>query len=174
MSMHAPLSCGFPASFCSLPQRCLKTVVAARSRCGQTALVLYPTSADGVGTTGVSPVPQPKHGQDARGIRQSRVGWAVPTKILRTNTAVGIVHPTTHRRRRALTLIEVLVVIVGVEIEGRGPGADNWGYEGCTFFLGDLEDRRQISPGDWLTKNERGVIYSLSPAELEAGYDPVS
>ena len=88
MSVHAPLSCGLPACVCSLPQGCPKTVVAAP---------VDPARFAGNLSTGSG----------------SRVGWAVPTKILRTTPAVGIAHPTTTtttQRRRAFTLVEVLVV----------------------------------------------------------------
>jgi len=47
------------------------------------------------------------------------------------------------------------------------PGADNWGYQGCTFYIGDLESHSRVNPGDWLIKSTHGRIYPCDPKNFE-------
>lgn len=59
-------------------------------------------------------------------------------------------------------------------VEGlNSPGADNWGYEGCEFWIETLEGRMKVSRGDWIIKGIKGEFYPCKPDIFEATYEPV-
>lgn len=59
-------------------------------------------------------------------------------------------------------------------VEGMpSPGADNWGYEGCRFFIDTLEGRMEAQPGDWIIKGIKGEFYPCKPDIFAASYEPV-
>ena len=39
------------------------------------------------------------------------------------------------------------------------PGADNWAYEGCRYYLPVVDGRMEVKPGDWIIKGVNGERY---------------
>lgn len=53
------------------------------------------------------------------------------------------------------------------------PGADNWAYEGCLFWIETLEGRMTVQRGDWVITGIKGERYPCKPDIFEATYEPV-
>ena len=53
------------------------------------------------------------------------------------------------------------------------PGADNYAYEGCRFFVDTLEGRMEALPGDWIITGVKGERYPCKPDIFDATYDYV-
>lgn len=58
------------------------------------------------------------------------------------------------------------------------PGADNWAYDGCEFFIRTLEDishqvPHRVMPGDWIITGVKGERYPCKPDIFEATYEKV-
>lgn len=57
------------------------------------------------------------------------------------------------------------------------PGADNWGYEGCQFWVnvrvGDYEFQQQVAPGDWIVETPDGNWRACDRAVLVTGFNPL-
>lgn len=61
-------------------------------------------------------------------------------------------------------------------VRGRpSPGADNWNYEGCEFFVVTIHGQEaRVVPGDWIATEPDGVHhYPIKPAIFAATYEPV-
>lgn len=52
------------------------------------------------------------------------------------------------------------------------PGADNWGYKGCRFYIETLEGRMEAKPGDWIITGIKGERYPCKPDVFAASYEP--
>lgn len=52
------------------------------------------------------------------------------------------------------------------------PGADNWAYLGCRFFVETLEGRMEAQPGDWIITGVKGERYPCKPDIFAATYEP--
>lgn len=52
------------------------------------------------------------------------------------------------------------------------PGADNWAYEGCEFYVETLEGRMRVCPGDWIIKGVKGEYYPCQPDIFAMTYEP--
>ena len=57
----------------------------------------------------------------------------------------------------------------------RSPGADNWNYEGCVFWVGDARNNSgSVVAGDWLIYRHDGwVRHVMKPDIFAATYEPV-
>ena len=54
------------------------------------------------------------------------------------------------------------------------PCADNWAYEGCTFWIETLEGRMTVLPGDWIITGVKGERYPCKPDIFGATYEPAA
>ena len=56
------------------------------------------------------------------------------------------------------------------------PGADNWAYEGCRFFVTTMHGHlTPIEPGDWIVTERDGEHhYPVKPDVFESTYEAVS
>lgn len=64
-----------------------------------------------------------------------------------------------------------------VGVEGcHGPGADNWNYAGCTFWVVTVHGQRtRVAPLDWIITEPDGVHhYPCKPDIFDATYEAVS
>lgn len=53
------------------------------------------------------------------------------------------------------------------------PGADNWGYMGCTFFVRTAGGYAEVFAGDWIIAEQDGRgHYPCRPDIFAATYDP--
>ena len=58
-------------------------------------------------------------------------------------------------------------------VEGMpSPGADNWAYEGCQFWVRTLEGDMFVSPGDWIITGVKGEVYPCKSDIFEMTYEP--
>jgi hypothetical protein len=53
------------------------------------------------------------------------------------------------------------------------PGADNWAYEGCRFFIATLEGRMEAMPGDYIVTGVKGERYPCKPEIFGLTYERV-
>jgi len=53
------------------------------------------------------------------------------------------------------------------------PGADNWAYEGCKFYIETLEGRMEAKPGDWIITGVNGEKYPCKPDIFLKTYERV-
>jgi hypothetical protein len=51
------------------------------------------------------------------------------------------------------------------------PGADNWAYEGCRFFIDTLEGKMEALPGDFIITGVQGEKYPCKPSIFWATYE---
>jgi hypothetical protein len=59
-------------------------------------------------------------------------------------------------------------------VTGRqGAGADNWGYDGCTFWVDTLAGRMEAKPFDWIITGVKGERYPCKPDIFETIYEAV-
>jgi hypothetical protein len=54
------------------------------------------------------------------------------------------------------------------------PGADNYAYMGCRFFIDTLEGRMEAKPGDYIVTGTKGEKYPVKPDIFEFKYSKVS
>lgn len=52
------------------------------------------------------------------------------------------------------------------------PGADNWAYHGCKFYIETLEGRMEVTPSDWIITGVKGEKYPCKPDIFEQTYEP--
>ena len=53
------------------------------------------------------------------------------------------------------------------------PGADNWGYVGCQFFVDTVLGPRDIQPLDWIIETSDGNWRVCSRGIFEQGFERV-
>jgi hypothetical protein len=51
------------------------------------------------------------------------------------------------------------------------PGADNWDYMGCHFWIDSWSGRIDVNPGDWIVTDSEGERNALPDEKFEALYD---
>jgi len=55
------------------------------------------------------------------------------------------------------------------------PGADNWAYEGCMFYVTTIQGQKvPVSEGEWIIAEPDGIHhYPCAPDVFAARYEPV-
>lgn len=53
------------------------------------------------------------------------------------------------------------------------PGADNWAYDGCVFYIDTLEGQMNVLPTNWIVTGTRGELYPIRDDSFREKYEAV-